>query len=58
MYFIVVTAKMCGSERDLSLSFFVIDTIHSGTLRLGIEDLFKYVILTDMKDNHCVISYF
>ena len=47
---------MCGLVRDLSLSFFVIDTIHNSTFTFMLEDLFKYVILTDMKDNYCVIS--
>ena len=47
---------MCCLVRDLSLSFLVIDTIRSSTLKFMLEDLFIYVILTDMKDNYCVIS--
>ena len=40
----------------LSVFSFVIDNIHSSTLKFMLGDLFKYVILTDMKDNYCVIS--
>ena len=47
---------MYGLVRDLSLFFFLIDTIRSSTLEFMLEDLFEYVILTDMKDNYCLIS--
>ena len=40
-FYCIVTVKMFGLVRDLSLSIFVIDTIHSSTLKFMLEDLFK-----------------